>query len=1170
MSAWLEHGPFAFWLMSTLRPSTLVELGTHNGFSYMAWCQAVERLGLPTRCFAVDSWLGDAQAGFYGDEVYLELSQYNDRNYGHFSRLIKSTFYAALAHFPDGSIDLLHIDGQHDYESVRHDFETWLPKMSRRGIVLLHDSNVREQDFGVWRLWDDLSVKYPAFEFLHGHGLGVLAVGDDIPDALRTLCEARGVDAAKIRQAYGRLGRAITLQQSLDDALGKLERKTLALDEARRTLVGKDSELFSKNNELLTERSQLAAAEARVRDSEMEQKRVQAQLADLKEELDEQTVSLREAAERLQRANSEVAALRGSTSWRLTAPVRVVATSLPGPRAAVSTARNLAAIVRDSVKSQGWTTTLRKIAAAPRRHGLRTLLRGGAAGGLLLPVFKLPPAAPALDRLGLRVLIIAETSIPQCLKYRVTQKQQMIQDLGIDCSVVSWNDIQSCRDLLQTHSVAFFYRVPGFPEPLSVIAEAKARGLVTFWEVDDIIFDAEKYIRNSNLRDLNSEAKKGVLSGVPLYRAAMLACDFGIASTTGIADAMLDAGVAKAFVVENALDEETVRVARRINGESRQSDGLVRIAYGSGTKTHDADFRVAAPAIKRVLQARPDVRFRVLGELNLPPDFAEVSGQIERLPLSNYPTYLKRLSECDISIAPLEDSVFNDAKSNIKYLEASIVRLPSLCSPRAAFRTAIRHGDTGYLPDSLGEWEEVLLAMIDDVGLREAVAQRAYDHVSIDYAPHTIANTQVAPILAPYQRETTKVRVLGVNIYFEPRSFGGATVIAEEMARRLNQGDDIDYFMFTSLPTSDVPAYKLVRYESTAASAFAMGLPHENDPSFGFENPHSLSAFSEVVHAVRPGVVHLHSIQGIGAQIAEICQNEGIPFVVTLHDAWWICGRHFMITGENRYCNQRKIDTNVCASCVSDAGLNTYRQMRLHEILSSAALLIAPSEFSRQLYAENGFDPAKIVVNKNGIRPPSERIQRESLRSRPLRFGYVGGEIPIKGAEVIKKAFKSLRYSNYELRVVDNVLNLGRHSIDTHTWNVPGTLKIVPSYTQATIDNFFNDIDVLLFPTQCKESFGLSVREALIRDVWVISTDAGGAVEDIFPGENGDIIPLDDDGTKLAEAIGALLADPTRLDDFRNPYAGQIRLFDEQAQELGGLLMSVAIRPSEPALAVES
>ena len=119
-------------------------------------------------------------------------------------------------------------------------------------------------------------------------------------------------------------------------------------------------------------------------------------------------------------------------------------------------------------------------------------------------------------------------------------------------------------------------------------------------------------------------------------------------------------------------------------------------------------------------------------------------------------------------------------------------------------------------------------------------------------------------------------------------------------------------------------------------------------------------------------------------------------------------------------------------------------------------------------------------------------------------------------------------------------------------------LKIQPAYTQETIDSFFANIDVLLFPTQWKESFGLTVREALIRDVWVIATDAGGVIEDIVAGENGDIIPLDDDGTELAAAIGRLLANPQRLDGYRNAHKATIRLFEEQAVELNALFDEVA------------
>ena len=205
VGAWTPHLFFGYDLVAMLRPRVLVELGTDLGESYFTFCQATAENNTGTRCFAVDTWLGDEQSGRCDEATFTQVAAHNREYYDKFSKLVRGTFDEARDFFRDESIDLIHFDGLHSEEAVRHDLTNWLPKLRPGGVVLMHDVLLRRPDFGVWKIWSELSERGRSWTFEDEPGLGVWQnpPNELLPGVLEVLFSDAEHERAELLKYYG-------------------------------------------------------------------------------------------------------------------------------------------------------------------------------------------------------------------------------------------------------------------------------------------------------------------------------------------------------------------------------------------------------------------------------------------------------------------------------------------------------------------------------------------------------------------------------------------------------------------------------------------------------------------------------------------------------------------------------------------------------------------------------------------------------------------------------------------------------------------------------------------------------------------------------------------------------------------------------------------------------
>ena len=268
VALWAGHRWFGYDLVRWARPRRIVELGSHYGCSFFAFCQAVQADRSDCELVAVDNWEGDEHTGHYGEEVYQTFTGVLERRFAGLDvRVQRSTFDDALDVVADGSVDILHIDGLHTYEAVRHDYETWQHKVAPNGIVLFHDV-APSSGLGSARYWQEIRETGPSFAFLHSFGLGVLLPnGTEGREALLHLGHSMWRPYYEHRAGHDLRSRQVidltTMVDARDQALAATEQLVAERDQAlaaTERMVAERDQVLAATERMVVDRDQALAA----------------------------------------------------------------------------------------------------------------------------------------------------------------------------------------------------------------------------------------------------------------------------------------------------------------------------------------------------------------------------------------------------------------------------------------------------------------------------------------------------------------------------------------------------------------------------------------------------------------------------------------------------------------------------------------------------------------------------------------------------------------------------------------------------------------------------------------------------------------------------------------------------------------------------------------------
>ncbi|HEX4768106.1 MAG TPA: glycosyltransferase [Lichenihabitans sp.] len=732
------------------------------------------------------------------------------------------------------------------------------------------------------------------------------------------------------------------------------------------------------------------------------------------------------------------------------------------------------------------------------------------------------------------VVLFANHGLPQCRHYRVEQRCRQLDRLAIAYRLFDSDDAAKTREALVGARALVVYREPAYVETIRLILHARAMGVPVVYEIDDLIFDAAHYPDSFDTygKQIPFEDYVGLLYGVPLFRFAATLCDAGIASTEALAGHLgpLTRSGACA-VIPNGLDERNARFLAAAPVACSTADDIL-IFYGSGTKAHDRNFNeTVGPALTELFAARPKVKLVVVGYLDLGAGLAPFADRILRVDFSrDLEAYWAALSEADINLAVLVPGVMNDAKSEIKWLEAAVSAVPSVVSATATYRAVLHDGHDALLCTTPEDWRTALFRLIDDAALRRSIGRAARAKTIASYGLEATAG-RLAAVMArpePPPPARRKMRLMIVNVLFPPQTFGGATRVVRDNVDDLvaRYGGEFELAVyatdFDALPeTSRVGRYGTV-------PAFRYG--RQSADGFDYRDDSAGDHFAAVIGAWAPDLVHFHCIQFLTGSIVERCHAAGIPYLVTVHDGWWVSPSQFLVD-EDLFLRLPGPRALTDGPSDKDALTTVDRKRYLADRLNEAAAVTAVSASFADLYRHCGVPDIRVTPNGLSARfleardRPGRRDRAGAGRHERVRIGHIGGRSHHKGIHLLQIALQQGAFAHLEALVIDHAEEVGYEAQEL--WGTtPVTVR--GSIPQDGVFDLYDGLDVLVAPSTWPESFGLVSREALTLGLWVVVSGLGALAEDVVEGENGFVIDVGD-ARDLIRVLRLIDADPERF-----------------------------------------